>query len=185
MSAEKITEKILKKAQKEAEAVLEEARKKAEKIVKDAENRASEIEETARQEALSIKQREIEKILGLKKIEFKKTLLTEKRKLIDEVFERVAKKAKEDKELYIKLIEKAVSSVNFHGDETVIYSDDEVKKVLKSHLKSTKVKIEKGDVESGFKVKRGDIEMDFTIDFIVREASRELETEVARILFEK
>ncbi len=81
-------------------------------------------------------------------------------------------------------MEKLAASIHFHGDETVIYGNDDIKKALRSQIDVKGVKFEKGDVD-GFVVRRGDIEMDFTIDFVVEEASREIEADVAKMLFEK
>ncbi len=186
MSTEKITQKIIEKAQAEAKAIEEEAKKEAERIIEEAKKKAKERLDKAKVEAEEAKKREIEKLVGLQKIELRKELLAARRGFIDSAFEKALEKFKEDDDAYRKLMEKVVSSINFHGDETVFYSDDVVRDVLKKHTKSLKVKLEKAeDIDHGFVVRRGEVEMNFTLSDIMREASRELEAEVARILFEK
>ncbi len=185
MSTEKITNKIIQKAQAEADEIIKQAEKQAEEIVKQAQAEAEKLKKNALGEARELKEREIEKLLGMRNIEFRKEILAEKRKLIDSVFDKAVKKIKNEPEVYRKLVEKMIRSITFRGGETIIYSDDLTGKILKKNAKGKSLKFEKGDVEHGFIVRSGNIEMNFTVDLIMREASRELEAEVARILFEQ
>lgn len=101
MGLAEIQKRILETAQNEAEEMLTKAKNEAAAIVKEGEQKAQarydELIEEARQKARLIKQG----LLTPARLEAKKLILSEKQKLMDQVFKGVDHKVREEKEIEV------------------------------------------------------------------------------------
>jgi V/A-type H+-transporting ATPase subunit E len=196
MEAEQVVEKILADARAEAQKVKQQA---DEKETAEQTRLNEESNEYKKQSAiLANKAAEDEKshILAAARMDIAKEYLAEKRKILDGVFDQARQQMqnlpdKEYQELCKKLILDAVET----GDEEVIIDTNEkrinhdfIKKVnrelgpgYKGNLKLSK---EKQNLGAGFILKRGKIKTNVSVDVLLDLARKELEIDLAKILFE-
>jgi V/A-type H+-transporting ATPase subunit E len=196
MEAEQVVEKILADARAEAQKVKQQA---DEKEAAEQAKLNEESNEYKKQSAvLANKAAEDEKshILAAARMDIAKEYLAEKRKILDGVFDQARQQMqnlpdKEYQELCKKLILDAVET----GDEEVIIDTNEkrinhdfIKKVnrelgpgYKGNLKLSK---EKQNLGAGFILKRGKIKTNVSVDVLLDLARKELEIDLAKILFE-
>ncbi|MGD2093948.1 MAG: V-type ATP synthase subunit E family protein [Phycisphaerales bacterium] len=196
MEAEQVVEKILADARAEAQKVKQQADDK--EAAEQAKINEESNEYKKQSEILAKKAAEDEKshILAAARMDIAKDYLAEKRKILDEVLEQARQQMqnlpdKEYQELCKKLILDAVET----GDEEVIIDTNEkrinhdfIKKVnrelgpgFKGNLKLSK---EKQNLGAGFILKRGKIKTNVSIDVLLDLARKELEIDLAKILFE-
>jgi len=192
MEAEKVTEKILAEANAEADKIKTQAEQKlADEKAKLDEKLAQFNEQT---KALAEKAAEDEKshILAATRMAIAKELLAEKRKILDEAFNRALnqlQKLPDDR--YKKLITQLMLESAESGEQEVIIDKTEkridqqlIDKVnermgsdKKSHLKLSGQKQALG---SGFILKRDKIKINFTFDVLLNNARKELEIDLAK-----
>jgi len=193
MEAEQVVAKILSDAQAEAVKIRRDAEEKenAEQTQLD-----SQLEEYQKQTGKLAKRAAEEKrahILAAARMEIAKELLAEKRKLLDEVFDKVRKQIaslpdNEYRQVMAKLMVSAVET----GDEEVIVDNNEkrinedfineVNQQLggKGHLKLSS---RKQNIGGGFILTRGKIKTNASIPVLLEQAKKDLETELAKELF--
>jgi V/A-type H+-transporting ATPase subunit E len=195
MGAEEVIEKILADAKAEAQKIKQQADDKeaAEQTKLD-----EQLDEYNKQtQALAEKRAGDEKlhILATARMDIAKQLLAEKRKILDEVFKQAQNRLKklpddESRKLMTKLMLEAVET----GDEEVIVDKNEtrindefisqINKQLGSDSKGRlKLSTERQDLGVGFILKRGKIKVNVSIEVLLNQARRELETELAKELF--
>ncbi len=195
MGAEEVIEKILADAKAEAQKIKQQADDKeaAEQTKLD-----EQLDEYNKQtQALAEKRASDEKlhILATARMDTAKQLLAEKRKILDEVFKQAQNRLKklpdtESHKLMTKLMLEAVET----GDEEVIVDKNEtridnefisqINKQLGSDSKGRlKLSTERQDLGVGFILKRGKIKVNVSIEVLLNQARRELETELAKELF--
>jgi len=196
MEAGQVVEKILADAKAEAAKIKKESEEKeaAEQAKLD-----EQLDQYRKQtEILAKKAGEDEKshILAAARMDTAKQLLAEKRKILDEVFEKARQQLRDlpDEEyhaLCTKLMLEAVET----GDEEVIVDKNEnridqalinqINQQLGSNRKGNlKLSEERQDLGAGFILKRGKIKTNISIDVLLEEARKELEIELAKELFE-
>ncbi len=195
MGAEEVIEKILADAKAEAQKIKQQADDKeaAEQTKLD-----EQLDEYNKQtQTLAEKRAGDEKlhILATARMDIAKQLLAEKRKILDEVFKQAQNQLKklpddESRKLMTKLMLEAVET----GDEEVIVDKNEtridnefisqINKQLGSDSKGRlKLSTERQDLGVGFILKRGKIKVNVSIEVLLNQARRELETELAKELF--
>jgi len=186
--AEAEADKILKEGADEAEALLGAARAEADKITSDFEARAeAEAKEHVRRQ------------VSLRELDARKTVLTEKGKMIDEVFEKVLEElVRQDRDgghaLTRDLLLKAIEV----GDEEIIVSPDDRKAIGDSFLESLNNELtassrrgevtlsdETRQIRGGFVLRRGRLEVNATFETLLLMLRDDVETEVADLLFGK
>jgi len=197
MNAENVVEKILADAKAEAEKIKQQAKEKesAEQAKVDQE-RSLYKKQT---DILARKTAEDERlhILATARMQIAKELLTEKRKILDEVFARARKlllNLPDDqyRQLIISLMLKAVET----GDEEVIIDKDE-KRIDQQFINRVNQQLRSGgkgnlslsdkrqDLGGGFILKRGKIKNNVSFEVMLAQARRKLEIELAKELFTK
>jgi V/A-type H+-transporting ATPase subunit E len=195
MDAENVVEKILADARVEARKIKQQADDK-EAVEQTKLNEQLE-EYSRRTQAIAEKCASDEKlhILAAARMDIAKQLLTEKRKILDEVFEQVRNRLKKlPKEDYCKLMTKLMLEAVETGDEEVIVDKDETRiddkfiNQINHQLSSDgkgrlKLSGERENLRAGFILKRGKIKVDISIEVLLNQARRELEIELAKELF--
>ncbi len=195
MGAEEVIEKILADAKAEAQKIKQQAQKKEAAEQTKLDGRLDEYNKQTR--ALAKKRAGDEKlhILAAARMDIAKQLLAEKRKILDEVFEQSQKQLKKlpDKD-YCKLMTKLMLEAVETGDEEVIVDKNEtrindefisqINKQLGPDSKGRlKLSGERQNLGAGFILKRGKIKVNVSIEVLLNQARRELETELAKELF--
>lgn len=193
MAEEKVSKKILEDARKGAEEIGEEANRKAREIGERAAAEAKEIKEKSKAEASDAARDEEGRLIALAKLELRKSLLTAKRSLVDETFEKAVSRLNSlERGEYQKFVKRLLLDAAESGDEEVVVSPKEdridkqfLRKVSKElHSKGTlKLSQEKREMKGGFVLKKGRVEVKATFDSLVDGLRDELEIEVARLLF--
>jgi len=192
------------------ETILEEAKQEKEKIINEAKTQAKEIEARYKSQVDQILGSILEKakkaaeekkrrIISMAELENRKGLLKAKQEIIDEVFEKAKKKLKAlPDEQYRNLIADMLMRSTVTGNEEVIISESdrqritpefiqEINKKLKDIGKEGNLRISdvSRDMIGGFILKSKDVEINSTFDSLIKMEREELETEIAKILFEE
>ena len=188
------------------EKILADAKAEAGKIKKQAEeNEAAEQAKLSRQldeynkqtEILARKAGEDEEshILAAARMDIAKQLLAEKRKILDDAFERASQQLRDlPDEEYRSLFTKMMLETVETGDEEVIVDKNEkrinqdlidhVNRQLSSKGKGElKLSDQKQDIGAGFILKRGQIKTNVSLDVLLDQARKELEIDMAKELF--
>jgi V/A-type H+-transporting ATPase subunit E len=188
------------------EKILSDARAEAEKVRKTAEaKRAQEqaqldkqlLEYRKQTDMLAQKTGEEKKahILAAARMDIAKQLLTEKRKILDEVFVQARRQLENlPDEEYCKLMTKLMLETVETGDEEVIIDNREkridgkfIEKVNQQlgHDRKGNLKLSesKANLGCGFILKRGKIKNDVSVEILLARAREQLEIELAEELF--
>jgi V/A-type H+-transporting ATPase subunit E len=194
-NAEQVIEKILADAKAEAEKIKKQAEEKeaAEQAKLD-----EQLSEFGKQTDIIAKKAGDEKkahLLAAARMDIAKQLLAEKRKILDEVFEQVRQHLENlSDEQYRKLMTKLMLGAVETGDEEVIIDKNE-KRIDREFIKSInqqlapgrkgnlKLSEDRDNLGGGFILKRGKIKNDVSVEILLAQARRELETELANELF--
>jgi len=195
----KIKERILEEAQEEKEKIIANANAQAKDIVKQYEQKAKEIRDDILDKAGKTAEEKKRRILSMVQLENRKALLQAKQQIIDEVFEKAkASLQKMPDEKYQNLIANMLISSDLTGNEEIIISEhdknritpDFIKKINNTLIgmgKQGNLRISKtsGHMIGGFILKSQDLEINSTFDSLINMEREELETEIAKILFEE
>ncbi len=193
-------------AQQVIEKILADAKAEAEKIKKQAEE--AQIEEQAKLDEQLKEYKEQTEILAKKavedershiladaRMEISKQLLSEKRKILDEVFEQARRQLENlSDEPYLKLMTKLMRDAVETGDEEVIIDEkekqidqrfiDSIKKQIGSDRKGElKLSGDRANLGKGFILKRGNVKNNVSVEVLLAQAREELEIELAKELF--
>jgi V/A-type H+-transporting ATPase subunit E len=195
MEAGQVVEKILADANAEADKIKKEAE---EKEAAEQAKLTEQLEEYKKQtEILAKKAGEDEKshVLAAARMDIAKQFLAEKRKILDEVFEQAHQQLQNlPDEEYRAMIKKLILDAVETGDEEVVIDtnenriDHEFIKKINSELGSgkkgdLKLSDQKQDIGAGFILKRGKIKTNVSIGVLLDQARKELEIELAKVLF--
>lgn len=197
MGAEKIVEKILQDARDKAQEITSGAQAEAGKIVAEA-NKAAEGKKTVSlaagdKEAALTKQR----IVASAHMEAKKLLLQTKQDLLSAAFDSALEKIKNmDNTQFERLMTNLMIHLVETGDEVAIISEADKKRLSPEFLYYVNRTIAKEqvpcnvtmsdevrDIPSGFILKRGDVEINATLEALLRQKKDALSAEVVKILF--
>jgi len=195
----KIKEKIIEEATEEKNRIIEGAQKEASEIIKNAKERAQQIETEAKAKAQKLAAEEKRKILSMAELEERKRFLEAKQALIDEAFSMAEKKlCGLDEKSYLELIRKMLLLSSVDGNEEVIIAENDraritpdflstVNQALKQQGKAGNLRLssEKRPIKGGFILKSETVEINCAFDYLLKAQRQELETEVARLLFEE
>lgn len=189
------------------EKILADAKAEADKIKKQAEDQdaaeqaklTEQLNEYKKQtEILAKKAGEDKKshILAAARMDIAKGYLAEKRKILDEVFERAHQQLQNlPDEEYCILIKKLLLDTVETGDEEVIIDTNEnridhefikqINRELSSGYKGNlRLSDQRQDLGAGFILKRGKVKTNVSIELLLNQARKELEIELAKDLFE-
>jgi V/A-type H+-transporting ATPase subunit E len=195
MEAEQVVEKILADAKAEAEKVKKQADDK--EAAEKAKLNKQLGEYNKQTELLAQKAGEDKKahLLAAARMDIAKDYLTEKRKILDEVFAKARQKLQNlpDGE-YCKLMTKLMLKAVETGDEEVIVDNNE-KRIDQKFIKNINRELgpgykgnlrlsgEKQNLGGGFILKRGKIKNSVSLEVLLNQARKELEIELAKKLF--
>jgi len=196
MEAEQVTEKILADAKAEVDKIKSEAEKiQAQEKAKLNEELAEYKKQT---EVLAQKaaKDKYAHLLATARMDLAKQFLTEKRKILDDLFWQARQKLinlpdKDYRTFMTKLMLDTVET----GDEEVII-DNKEKRIDHEFIKqlnrrlgpgfkgNLKLSSEKANIGGGFILKRGKIKNNLSFEVLLARARRELEIELSKLLFE-
>ncbi|KPU44207.1 V-type proton ATPase subunit E [Oxobacter pfennigii] len=180
-------EKILKEAEDKAKQILEESKIKAESAINEAKAKAQKNGEDSK-----------DRIIARARLDGRNNVLSAKQELIDKIFTLAEEKINSmDKKDYSVFIEELLINSVETGDEEVILSDNDkdrldpglvamVNQKLTSQNKNWMLKIsdEKRNIKSGFLLKNKGIEVNCSVESLIRSLRESLEGEIAGLLFE-
>ena len=196
MEAEQVTNKILSDAQAEADRILSETRAlvAAEKAQLDKQLReySQQTHEVAKKAGEDRKAH----ILAAARMDIAKGFLAEKRRLLDEVFGKAEEQlSKMPDEEYRRMMKKLMRRAVETGDEEVIIGHNE-HRINNSLIEEVNRELGPGyegnlrlsdkrlPISGGFILRRGNIKTNASLDVMLSETRNELETELAKMLFE-
>lgn len=195
MGAEEVVEKILADAKAQAEKIKSEANRK------DADDHAKfdqQLDEYKKQTEIIAQKAANDKklhLLAAARMDIAGQSLTEKNKILDEVFARARRQLQSlPDEEYRMLCSKLMLVAFETGDEKVIIDKKEtridqafinrINKQLSSNSKGNlKLSDERQDLGGGFILKRGKIKNNVSFEVLLAQARKELEIELAKQLF--
>ena len=195
--ADKLKEKILAEAGSQAEEVLEEARKKAAAIIAKGEKEAADKKESVLEQARAMgeeRRRRAQTIAGL---DARKAILAAKEELIEGTFRPALDRLQGlDQKQYEDMIYPMLLAASQTGTEEIIVSAADtarftpeflgrVNQGLKEQGKQGNLSLadETREMQGGFILRAGDVEINNSFDSILRMQRDQLEPEVAAILF--
>jgi len=193
MDAEQVVSKILSDAQAEAMKIRRDAEEKENAEQAKFDSQLLEYQKQTEQIAKKTGKERKSHILAAARMDIAKEFLAEKRKLLDEVFEKAHKQIanlpdSEYRQIIAKLMVKAAET----GEEEVIVDTNEkrineefiseVNRQLgdKGHLK---LSAQRQNIGGGFILTRGKIKTNASISVLLEQARKDLEIELAKELF--
>ncbi len=196
MEAEKVVEKILADAKVEAQKVKQQADNK--EAAEQAKLNEQSDEYAKQTEILAQKAGEDEKshILAAARMDIAKEYLAEKRKILEEVFEQARQHLQNmPDEEYQALCKKLILDVVETGDEEVVIDtnekriDHELIKQINRELGpgykgNLRLSDERQNLGAGLILKRGKIKTNVSVSVLLDLARKDLEIDLAKILFE-
>ncbi len=191
MSLEEIKLKIIGDAKKEAEKILKEAELKREQIIREAELKVNEIIQKAKLEFEEIKRREIENKKIVAELEVGKQMLLAKRTLLEKVFNKLQSKLENlPKHDYIAFFERLLNKAVETKEESVILGREEMllngnffQELNKRNGWNLKLLSSRGNFRRGLILTQGDIDVNLSIEAILKEIREKWEDEIVRKLF--
>jgi len=195
MEAEKVTEKILAEAKDEAQKMKKQAREKQAAEQAKLDEEISEFEKQTKNIAEKAAKDEQSHILAAQRMALAKQLLAEKRKILDEVFEKAHQQLhKLPDDRYQDLITKLLLDAVETGEEEVIIDKNEkridqqlinkVNEQLSAGKKGNlKLSDEKDDIGAGFILKRNKIKTNVAFDVLLDNVRKNLEIDLAKEIF--
>lgn len=195
----RIKEKILEEAREEKGNILQNAQVEAKSILDKYEQKAEELQQGIIERAKKTAEEKSRRILSMAQLESRKDFLQAKQHIIDRVFEKAKDKLQKmpDKD-YQNLIGEMLIKSAITGKEEIIISDDDKKRItqdlvamvndaLKKQGKSGELKLSSKTrpMIGGFVLKSNNLEVNNTFDSLINMEREELETQIAKILFEE
>lgn len=195
--AEKIIGKILEDARLQAEANLNRAKEEAANIIKsasdDAEAKKKQIIEKAELEAVEVKKR----LIAVAELEARKQKLQAKQEVVDEAFDLALQKLNNLPDIeYQSILVEMISNSIQTGKEEVLLSESDKKRLSPGFIEelnkkltdkgvaaNLKISDEHRNINGGFILKSGDIEINNSFEAIIRMNRDDIETEVIKALF--
>ena len=181
MAIENIIEKISSETEEKKVKILEDSGRKCREILALYEKEAKKIkEEMLFSGCKKIKEDHGRKIL-LTNLEIKKEQLSEKRKILDEIYSEVLMKLNGlSREKIVKIISEKLKSAVSPGDEVLVsakYNDD--------FPKPANIKIKFDDIDGIFIIKKTTSEIRFSFEELISELKEKTERKISEILLGK
>ena len=192
MDAEQVINKILGDAQKEADRIITAAKEQQAEQQKKFDKELADFNTVTRSLAHKQAQDEKDHILAAARMAGAKELLTEKRKVLNDMFANAKKKlAALDDGSYKELMAKLMTQASESGDEEVLVGanekriDAELVNQVNSKLGSGKLTLsnEKINTPAGFILRKGRVRTNMTLDVLIEQAREKLEVKLAKELF--
>jgi V/A-type H+-transporting ATPase subunit E len=197
VALEGILEKINRNAEEKVEAIREEGRLKRREIISRAESQARERSERIVVKATEKAELERRRSSVAAELRRRKEILSEKQTLMDECFRAALDELlKLPDEEYRSLIRTMLLRIASSGDETVLVSPDDEKRIaagfidrinaeLKEAGKNGSLKLERSSptVRGGFILRTEEVEVDCSFGTLLAQLREDLESDVAAMLF--
>lgn len=195
MEAQQVINKILSEAKAQADRIKTEAQQNLSEQQAQFDKQLSEYKEQTDRLAQKMAEDKKSQMLAAARMSIAKKYLAEKRKLLQEVFDKAGQQLtsmpdEQYRKLMIKLIKAAVET----GDEEVIVDTSE-KKLDQEFIKQVNRELgpgfhgnlrlsqQKQPIGGGFILQRGKIRNNVSLPVLLEEAKKELEIELAKELF--
>ncbi len=200
MATNDIVKKIISDAEEKAESILAEYKKEADELK---EKRKRELEKEKEE---SLKKIELEaenhkkRLIQMANLEIRKDILNFKQKMVEEVFKKVFESILQTPtDKYLEYIEKKIISAITTGDEKVIVGKkdkdritiqfiNEINKKLKEKLREEgklSVAEEEADFEAGFILKGEKIQINNSIENVLKDLKERVESDIVNKLFKE
>jgi len=196
MDGEQVIEKILSDARAEAEKIKSESEanlsREQGRLDEQLAKYGKETEELAKQKGKEKKAH----MLAAARMEISKEYLAEKRRILEDVFEKASAQIKQlPDEEYLKIMSKLMIEAVETGDEEVVVGSEETRidhefiKMVNRKLGpgfkgNLRLSEEKENIGGGFTLRRGKIKNNVSLDVLLEQGRKELEIELAKDLFE-
>jgi vacuolar-type H+-ATPase subunit E/Vma4 len=196
MSANEVVEKILADARAEAEKIASDAQSNLDAAQAKLQNKLDNYKKRTAELAEKAAKDKKDHLLASARMQIAKEFLAEKRVILDEVFDKASEDMKnwpdqEYKDLMARLMELVVET----GDEQVVLDTNETKldqqfirqvneKLAAKQKGNLTLASERADIGAGFILKRGKIKNNVSLQVMLSQGRKELETELAKGLFE-
>ncbi|MFH1313269.1 MAG: V-type ATP synthase subunit E family protein [Candidatus Eisenbacteria bacterium] len=195
--AAKLRQKITGDAEAEANKIIEEGTAEAKAILDAAQDEADKIASDFKVKAEAEAKEFVRRQVSLRELEARKAVLTEKRKVIDRVFDEVLDKLiRRDRDGGYALTRDLMLKAIAVGDEEIIVSPEDKGSISGSFLNGLNKELtttgRRGEVtlseetrnfKGGFVLRRGRAESNSTFETLLSMLRDDVETEVAKILF--
>jgi V/A-type H+-transporting ATPase subunit E len=195
MEAEKVVEKILADAEQEAQKIKKQAEEKEAAEQTEQDKKLSDYKKQTKVLADKAAKDKRTHLLASARMEIAKNLLTEKRKILDEVFNKAQQQLQKlPDDQYLKLMTKLMLKAVETGDEEVIVAKNE-KRIDHEFIKqinrqlgpgykgNLKLSDQKQNLAGGFILKRGKIKNNLSLKVLLNQARKEMEIDLAKELF--
>ncbi|UCC22082.1 MAG: V-type ATP synthase subunit E [Planctomycetota bacterium] len=195
MEAEQVVKKILADADAEAAKIKAEADEKLADEQRKFDEQLGEYKKQTDILAKKAAQDKKEHLLAAARMDIAKKFLAEKRKIIDEVFDKARTQLQNlPDDQYSKLMTKLMLQAVETGDEEIIIGKNE-KRIDQKFVKQINRELgpgfkgnlrlanERNNLTGGFILKRGKIKNNVSIDVLLQQARKELEIQLAKELF--
>lgn len=195
MEAEKVVEKILADAKQEAQKITKQAEEKEAAEQAEQDEKLKEYKKQTKVLADKAAKDKRTHLLASARMEIAKNLLTEKRKILDEVFNKAQQQLQKlPDDQYLKLMTKLMLKAVETGDEEVIVTQNEqridhefIKQINRQlgpgYKGNLKLSDQKQNLAGGFILKRGKIKNNVSFKVLLNQARKELEIDLAKELF--
>ena len=195
MEAEQVIEKILSDANGEAEKIKSQADEKESAQQASLDEQLAEHEKQTQDLAKKAGEEKKAHLLAAARMDVAKEVLAEKRKILDEVFDKAQAQLKAlDDEQYCRLMSRLMIDAVETGDEEVIVDKNETRidqKFIKQVNRelgpgfkgNLRLSNEKQDIGAGFILRRGKIKNNVSLKVLLDQARKELEIELAKEVF--
>lgn len=189
--------RLLEDDKQAAQAIEKEALKKADEIIESSKRKAEDITKTLAEKAQRDGKDRKDRILARAALNARNELLEAKQEAVGKILASAYDKIeKMNREEYSSFLERMLLSNAETGDEEIIFDENDIARIdtslvkrvnksLKEQGKRNDVTIskEKRSIGNGFVLKRGDVEINCSIDALIKSLREELEGEIASILF--
>ncbi len=195
MEAQQVINKILSEAQEQADKIKSEARQKQADEQTRLDKQLSEYKTQTSELAKKAGEDKKAHMLAAARMDIGKKYLTQKRELLQEVFDKAKEQlASMPDDQYRRLMKKLMMAAVETGDEEVIVDTNE-KRIDHEFIKQVNRELgpgfhgnlrlseEKETIGSGFVLRRGKIRNNVSLAVLLDEAKKELEIELAKELF--
>lgn len=197
MTIKDINNKIISDAKIQASKIITQAEDNRNNIIKKGEKEADNVKKVIlykiNQEA-SLKK---SKILTEANLEAKKTILLEKQKIMEDVFDKALESiTKLNSKDYLNFIKKLILDNIERGDETIFTGSSDKNKICKDFVeeinKELKAKDKKGElrlstsylpIKGGVVIGSGKIRKNISLEFLLKKIREELEIQISKDLF--
>lgn len=189
--------KIIEDANKEADSIIAEGENQKEKIISSKIDEANREKESmiskAKREAATRKER----VISNAQLKVRNDKLGAKQQVIDRAFEKaVSQLEKITGEELKAFVKDTIKGLNLEGNEEIIVNEkysslinnefiEQINKSLEESGKKGNIKLssEKRNIEDGFILAKGGIELNYTFKSLVENLRNEIEQEIIKVLF--